>query len=527
MSLKSSSMDRSSSLPLPAFLPAVPPVPVAFLVFDLGRSNSSKSGSQESSSSGFSHSSTSSSVSSPSSSSSFLDDPLEDFFAGGAANQSGKLFIQKPDGSFIATNLVEGNKPGEDLGAVLFDADGDKDLDLLVTGGSFEFALPAYNQPRLYTNDGKGNFKLVEAALPAITDITNAVAVADYDGDGDMDIFIGGRLLPQQYPQSPRSYILQNNNGKFTDITKQVCAPLEFPGMITAAIFTDFNNDKKPDLVICGEWTKVRFFKNENNKLVEVTDATGLTNMNGLWRSLQQADVDKDGDMDYIVGNMGLNNRFHIAPERPMMLYAKDMDKNGFTDLVPAYYIMDKNGSYTLFPALDRNQLAEEVPAVKKKYLLHADYAKVSMEQLKNDFGKDGWSELKCETTQSIWIENLGNGKFKTHALPLEAQFAPINSIVANDIDSDGNTDLIIAGNEYQTVASTGRYDASYGLVMKGNGRGDFTPFNIMQSGFIIDGDIKDLKMITMKNNSKLLLAAPNDSKLKTYLLNPFVKNNN
>ena len=454
-------------------------------------------------------------------------DGLEDFFAGGAANQSGKLFIQKPDGSFIATNLVEGNKPGEDLGAVLFDADGDKDLDLLVTGGSFEFALPAYNQPRLYTNDGKGNFKLAEAALPAITDITNAVAVADYDGDGDMDIFIGGRLLPQQYPQSPRSYILQNNNGKFTDITKQVCAPLEFPGMITAAIFTDFNNDKKPDLVICGEWTKVRFFKNENNKLVEVTDATGLTNMNGLWRSLQQADVDKDGDMDYIVGNMGLNNRFHIAPERPMMLYAKDMDKNGFTDLVPAYYIMDKNGSYTLFPALDRNQLAEEVPAVKKKYLLHADYAKVSMEQLKNDFGKDGWSELKCETTQSIWIENLGNGKFKTHALPLEAQFAPINSIVANDIDSDGNTDLIIAGNEYQTVASTGRYDASYGLVMKGNGRGDFTPFNIMQSGFIIDGDIKDLKMITMKNNSKLLLAAPNDSKLKTYLLNPFVKNNN
>ena len=134
---------------------------------------------------------------------------------------------------------------------------------------------------------------------------------------------------------------------------------------------------------------------------------------------------------------------------------------------------------------------------------------------------------IKCETTQSIWIENLGNGKFKTHALPLEAQFAPINSIVANDIDSDGNTDLIIAGNEYQTVASTGRYDASYGLVMKGNGRGDFTPFNIMQSGFIIDGDIKDLKMITMKNNSKLLLAAPNDSKLKTYLLNPFVKNNN
>jgi enediyne biosynthesis protein E4 len=452
-------------------------------------------------------------------------DGLEDFFAGGAANQSGKIFIQKTDGSFTSTNLVEGNKTEEDLGSVLFDADGDQDLDLIVTSGSFEFQVAKYNQPRLYVNDGKGKFKLDATALPVITDITNAVTVADYDGDGDIDIFIGGRLTPQKYPQSPRSYILQNNAGKFTDVTRSVNPALEFPGMITAAVFTDFNNDKKSDLVICGEWTSIRFFKNENNKLTELTDAPGLTGMNGLWRSLQQADIDKDGDTDYIAGNMGLNNRYHITADKPMFLYAKDIDKNGFDELIPAYYIKKNDGQYELFPGLDRNQLAEQLPATKKKYLLHADYAKVKMEQLKNDYGTDGWTVLKCETPSSVWIENLGNGKFKVHALPMQAQFAPVNSIVVQDIDGDGNTDLVIAGNEYQSAVSTGRYDASYGLVLMGNGKGTFAPVDIAKSGLIIDGDVKDLKMISVNNKGKLLLASPNDSKLEIFLLNsPFKK---
>lgn len=447
-------------------------------------------------------------------------DGLEDFFVGGAANQSGKICIQKPDGNFMSTNLVEGNKMEEDLGATLFDADGDKDLDLLITGGSFEFAVPKYNQPRLYLNNGKGIFIVDATALPTITDITQAVTVADYDTDGDIDIFIGGRLLPQKYPQSPRSYILQNNKGKFTDVTKAVNPLLEFAGMITGALFTDFNNDKKPDLVICGEWTTLRFFKNDNNKFIEVTAATGLTNTNGLWRSLQQADIDKDGDMDYIAGNMGLNNKYHITANQPMMLYTKDMDKNNFVELVPAYYIKDNTENYTLFPALDRNQLAEQLPSVKKKYLLHADYANISMNQLQNDFGKDDWTVLKCETLTSVWIENMGNGKFVTHTLPIQAQFAPINSIIASDIDKDGNLDLIIAGNEYQTPVSTGRYDASYGLFLKGNSNAIFTAVNATNSGLIIDGDVKDMKMISIKNKGIELLAAPNDSNLKTFKLN-------
>ncbi len=451
-------------------------------------------------------------------------DGLEDFFTGGAANQSGKIFIQTANGDFKSANLVVTAKPEEDLGGVFFDADGDNDLDLIVTGGSYEFGIPKYNQPRLYTNDGKGNFILDATALPAITDITDVVTVADYDGDGDIDIFIGGRLLSQKYPQSPRSYILQNNNGKFTDVTKDICVGLEFAGMITDAVFTDFNNDKKTDLIVCGEWMPVRFFKNVNNKLIEVTEQTGLSDMIGLWRSLQLADIDKDGDMDYIAGNMGLNNKFNIAPGRSVMLYSKDMDKNGYADLIPAYYIKDNDDNYKLFPGLDRNELAAQVPAVKKKYLLHKDYATVTMEHLKQDFGNDGWTELKCQTTASVWIENLGNEKFKTHLLPVEAQLAPINSIIANDINEDGNIDLIIAGNEYEAESNNGRYDALYGLVLLGTGKENFLPVNIVKSGLIIDGDVKDIKIIIIKNKGKVLLAAPNDSKLKVFFLNSSAK---
>jgi len=460
-------------------------------------------------------------------------DGLEDFFIGGAANQSGRLFIQQPDGSFTGMDLVEGHKPEEDLGAVFFDADGDKDPDLLITGGSSEFSIPKYNQPRLYLNDGKGHFTPAADALPVMTDVTRAVTVADYDGDGDMDVFIGGRVAPGKYPHSPRSYILQNDHGRFTDVTDKVCPALASPGMVTDAVFTDIDGDHHPDLVVCGEWMGIKFFKNVAGRLVEITDVTGLAGMHGLWRCLQAVDLDKDGDMDLIVGNIGLNNRYNTSPDRPMMLYAKDMDNNGVEELIPAYYIKDGSGDYQLYPALDRNQLAQEIPAVKKKYLLHKDFSTVTMAQLKDDFDPtDGWTELKCETSASVWLENLGGGKFSVHELPLQAQFAPVNSIVAEDVDGDGIKDLIIAGNEYQAEAGIGRYDASYGLVMRGDGKGGFTPMPVAGSGLMLDGDIRDMKVLRMGGmgrkrtedpgehaGSRLLLVTPNDDKLKAFYI--------
>ncbi|MDP4261334.1 MAG: VCBS repeat-containing protein [Bacteroidota bacterium] len=449
-------------------------------------------------------------------------DGLTDFFIGGAAHQSGKIFIQNANGSYTPKDLVKETKNEEDLGAVFFDADGDKDLDLLVTGGSAEFgSYTGYNHPRLYINDGKGNFTINPDAIPnEINDVASVVTVADYDGDGDMDIFIGGRVLPQKYPQSPRSYILRNDHGKFKDVTKEICPALEFPGLITGAVFTDFNNDKKPDLVICGEWMPVRFFVNEEGKFNEITDHTGLEKMDGQWRSLQAADLDNDGDIDFIAGNLGLNNKFHVTADRPLKLYAGDFDANKSVDLIPAYYIKNNQGEYELFPALDRTQLADQLPSIKKRFLLNIDYAKATMQELlKNLITKD-MIEKDCQTTASVWIENLGNGKFKTHTLPLEAQFAPINSVLVFDMDGDGHTDILLAGNEYQNETTTGPYDASYGLFLKGNGKGIFQAVTPRQSGFILDGDIKCLKVIQNKNKERFILAAVNDNRLKCFKIN-------
>ena len=444
-------------------------------------------------------------------------DGLIDFFVGGAAYQSGKIFIQNKLGDFTSSALVQGMKNEEDLGAILFDSDGDKDLDLLITGGSLEFGVnSSSNQPRLYNNNGKGNFVLNTNALPKINDITKTVTTADYDGDGDMDLFIGGRLLPQKYPASPRSFILQNDHGKFKDVTNEICPALEFAGLITGAIFTDFNNDKKADLLICGEWMPVKFFANIDGKFKEVTNETGLKNMNGQWRSLEAADIDGDGDMDFIAGNMGLNNKFHITPERPLKLYAGDFDGNNSTDLIPAYYIKNNDGQYDLFPALDRNQLADQLPSVKKKYLLNIDYAKTGMKALLDYIHAKDMVEKECQTTSSIWIENLNNGKFEAHALPMEAQFSPVNAIIADDLDGDGIKDLLLAGNEYQAEVVSGQYDASYGLFLKGNGKGQFAAVSPVQSGFLIAGDVKSMVKINGKKG-KIILAAVNDAAIKCF----------
>ena len=449
-------------------------------------------------------------------------DGLEDFYIGGAAGQSGKLFIQNSTGGFSSGNLVGSPSFDEDVNAVFFDADGDKDADLLVVGGSSEFSIHSLgNRPRLYKNDGKGNFALDPDAIPAdIHVISQSVAVGDFNGDGQMDLFIGGRVEPNNYPVSPRSYILENKGGKFIDVTKEVCPEIDPAGMVTAAVWTDFNNDGKTDLVICGDLQPVRFFENQNGKLKEITVATGLKDSLGMWRSLIAVDLDKDGDMDFVAGNMGLNNKYHVTASHPFGLYAKDFDGNGKTDPVSAYYIKNDQGEYESFPAMDLNQLAQQMPAVKKKYLLHADFSGVTMKKFLADMGDRDLTVLNCNTTASVWIENKGNGKFEMHPLPVEAQFAPVNAILAKDLDGDGNIDLLIGGNEYQTEVSTGRYDASYGLLLKGNGKGSFLPVKPTRSGYIVDGDVKNMSIIKAGTKQEFLLVAVNNDSLKCFRIN-------
>jgi hypothetical protein len=449
------------------------------------------------------------------------NDGLTDFFVGGAFNFSGRLFLQQKDGRFTSRALTDSIKMEEDLDCLFIDADGDGDQDLLVTGGDVRFGENSiYNKPRLYTNDGKGHFTLQPAAIPdTVRLIAGCVQAGDFDGDGQPDLFIGSRVS-DHYPLPSRSYLLHNNKGIFTDVTHNVCAALERPGLITSAVWTDFNNDHKVDLIIAGEWMPVRFFTNEQGRLKEVTEQTGLTAINGMWRSLAATDIDHDGDIDIVAGNLGLNCDYQVTPATPMKLYAGDLDGNGSIDPIPFYYIKDRSGVKRLFPGINRRQFADQVPAIKKQFLQHADYAKATFDDIFPGNIKDRLLRFTCNETRTCWFENTGNNKWIKHPLPAEAQFAPVNVICCDDFDGDGTTDLLLAGNEYQAEVMTGRYDASYGCFLKGAVHKSFLPVPAAKSGLVLRGDVKDLALLKSAGGEKMVLAAINNDSLRVLRIN-------
>ncbi len=445
-------------------------------------------------------------------------DGLEDFFIGGAFKQSGKVFLQQKDGTFKSKDLVSGTKYEEDMQSVLFDANGDGYPDLLIAGGSSEFdPTSSFYRPRLYLNDGKGSFKLDSLAFsPIIRTPAKAMAMADMDGDGDMDIFIGGRVELGKYPFPARSYLLRNDKGRFTDVTRSVCPALEDVGLINSAQWIDIDGDKKPDLIIAADWAPIRIFKNNGTTLIEITSQTGLQNFPGLWRSIVVTDIDHDGDLDIVAGNIGLNNPYHISQQQPAELVAKDFDGNGMIEDVLCYYIKDNSGKYVLSSGISRDDWARQMPSIKKTYEQNSSYAKAPMDEIFTKEMMNGATVLKCSEARSGYFENNGKGQFTFHSFPLMAQIAPVNSIICSDVNGDGITDIIIAGNEYQAGVMPGRYDASYGLLLTGTGKGQFKVVAPATSGLIIDGDVKDLKIVTV-GKRKILLAAINDSKMKVF----------
>jgi hypothetical protein len=449
-------------------------------------------------------------------------DGLTDFFIGGGINFSGKIFMQQAGLSFTSKKLTDSIKYAEDMDCILFDADQDGDLDLLVTCGDIQYEENSiYYKPRLYLNDGKGNFTLKPNAIPeSVRTIAGCVSVGDLDGDGDLDLFIGGRVS-REYPTSPRSFILRNDKGIFTDVTATVCPALASPGMVTSAVWADYDNDKQTDLIIAGEWMPLRFFKNNHGHLEENTASTGLINNNGMWRSLIATDIDNDGDIDLVAGNLGLNCEYRAGPETPMHLYATDLDGNGTIDPVFFYYINGLDGKRHSYPGISRSQFSEQAPFIKKKFLRYKDYAQAGHDDIFKGKDKKDILELFCEETRSCYFENTGNGKFVKHPLPIEAQFAPVNAIICDDLDNDGFKDLLLAGNEYQTDVITGRYDASFGCFLKGRANKSFTSVPPVKSGFILNGDVKDMSLIRLSNGTKIILAAVNNDSLRVFRVNP------
>ena len=453
---------------------------------------------------------------------------LDDIIAGGSFSFGAQLFLQKADGKFLQKPLTAGSdittKRWEELGMLLFDADGDGDLDLYTSSGGFEneHNTNVY-QDKFYINDGKGNFTLNENALPQNFTSKFCVRAADYDKDGDLDLFVAGRVDPWNYPKPVSSFIFRNDtkNGvvKFTDVTSTVAKSLVNIGLTCDAVFTDFDNDGWPDLLLAGEWMPITFLKNNKGVFTNTTSNSGLSDELGWWNTIAPADFDNDGDIDYIVGNLGKNSFYRADKKYPVTIIAKDFDNNGSYDAFPFLYLpaSQQDLSKKNFPAQTRDDAIKQMISTRNSFQNYKTYAAATLpEVLSKEQLKDA-QKLVANQLQSVLVKNEGNGKFSIHGLPAQAQYAVLNGMVTDDFDGDGNTDVLINGNDYGTEVSVGRYDALNGLLLKGDGKGSFTPYTILQSGIFIPGNGKALVKLKSANNSYLIAASQNRGPLKIF----------
>jgi hypothetical protein len=439
-------------------------------------------------------------------------DGLEDFFICGAKGQAGALYTQTVAGKFIKSNeaLLQKDSASEDTDALFFDADGDGDKDLYVCSGGNEFSPNSTDLiDRLYINDGKGIFARSPQVLPSyIFESTSCVKAADYDGDGDADLLVGVRLTPFSYGKPCKAYIL-NNDGKgiFTDATERVAPALKSAGMVTDAAWLDYDRDGRVDLVMAGEYMPVRIFHNESNGFKEVTAPSGLSKSNGWWNRLQIADVNNDGYPDIIAVNHGLNSRFKASETKPVCMYTADFANNGTVQQIVTCY----NGD-SAYPMLLRHDLVSVLPYLKKKYLRYENYKEQTVEDI---FTKEQLSKaikLDAYNMQSTVFINDKNGTFTAKALPMQAQLSPMYGIAVADFDKDGNMDILMGGNFYESKPEVGIYDASYGVLLKGDGKGNFTPQTTQQSGVNIKGAVRDMLPVTVGRKQIILIAKNNDS---------------
>lgn len=436
---------------------------------------------------------------------------LDDVWIGGARGYAGALFLQNQSGQFSRSEdsaAFVADSASEDTGALMFDADNDGDLDLYVASGGNDFAPSefAFLQDRLYLNDGKGKFaKASDGQLPAMPTSTSSVVAADYDHDGDLDLFVAGRSVPGKYPTAPRSYLLRNDRGRFSDATATVAPQLLHPGMVTSALWTDFDNDTWSDLILVGEWMPVRFFRNQQGKLHEVTSAAGVDSSEGWWNSISGGDVDNDGDVDYVLGNWGLNVYSPLRPSNqfPLQLYARDFDGNGSSDLVLSYFFRGAE-----YPVRGRVETASQLPAyIRRKYPTYTGYASATLDQMYGRANLDSAEQFRARTFASSVLENLGNGRFRLRPLPLVAQATPMFGSLLEDFDGDGNLDLLCVGNFDGGDPLVVRYNSGYGLYLNGDGKGNFLQKSATGAGFNVPGEGRGLACVAGKQRVTIVAA--------------------
>ena len=443
-------------------------------------------------------------------------DGLDDIYVGGAKWQPGRLLLQQRNGSFrvAAEPGFRADSLHEDVDAVFFDANGDKNPDLYVVSGGNEFS--GRNEPlrdRLYLNDGRGHFTRAEDALPEFFHNGSCVVPGDFDGDGDLDLFVGSRVVSRHYGVAPRSHLLQNDGkGHFRDVTTTVAPGLDSIGMVTSALWLDYDHDRRLDLIVVGEWMPVRVFRQENGRFADRTKEAGFAGTNGWWNSVSAADLNGDDLPDLVLGNLGLNSYLRASRTEPARLYVGDFAHNGTLAQILTVY---RHG--VSYPLEGRDKLIQAIPTLRDRYPTYASFGAGRIEDIipKKDLRGGGARVLEADTFASAVALNRGDGTFALHALPTEAQFAPIYAAVAADFDGDGKTDLVTAGNLYGVTPVQGRYDASYGLFLKGDGRGVFTSVDMEASGLALDGQVRRMALLRRANGERVILAARNNDRLQ------------
>ncbi|WP_085499728.1 VCBS repeat-containing protein [Arenibacter troitsensis] len=445
------------------------------------------------------------------------NDGLDDFYIGGANRSPGALFKQNTNGTFskFSDNVWNMDKDQEDVSSAFFDANGDGLLDLYVVCGGNEYGKEnKYYQDKFYLNKGAGVFVKDDQALPIMTTSGSTVVPTDYDNDGDIDLFVGGRITPRNYPAAPKSYILRNDSNKegvkFVDVTEEIAPALSNLGMVTQAEWIDIDGDDKKDLVLIGEWMGITYLKNINGKFVNKSDSAGFADTTGWWFGMTSCDFDKDGDIDFIMGNLGENYKYQAHEDEPFSLYTYDYDNNGKNDIV-----LSKIEKGTQIPVRGRECSSQQIPAIKTKFKDYHSFATASLEEIYSTEHLQKSTHYEIKSFAHSYVENIGNGKFKFHPMDNLAQIAPINSMATHDINKDSNLDVIYAGNLYGSEVETPRGDAGYGGLLLGDGNGGLKSTMPYETGLMIKGEVKSVKKLRLANGSTGILFAKNNDYLQ------------